>query len=132
MLSSNVPVLKAVALFMCVGQYTLCLRCQRQLYARGNLFSEECAAFYLFANGLDGDLRARKEPTGQSLILTHEPQQQMLWLNGRCAELAGFVACKEDYPARFLCVAFKHWALYRRRTFCMIAYGEIRLADRTA
>ena len=52
-LGADVPVLQAVALFMREGQDSLCLGRQREFYRGGNLFSQQRAAFDLFANRLD-------------------------------------------------------------------------------
>src|SRR5206468_627836 len=44
----------------------------------------------------------------QGLIFAHQSQQQMLGLDVRAPVLARLVACKKDYPARLLGIAFKH------------------------
>jgi hypothetical protein len=55
----------------------------------------------------------------------------MLRLYGRRAELAGFVARKENYAPRFLRIAFKHIESFRRMTLEIIAWDG-RTGDRSA
>ena len=54
--------------------------------------------------------RGKKRPVSV-LSSRIKSKQQMLWLDRGCAELAGFVAGKEDYSSRFLCIAFEHLGL---------------------
>src|SRR5258708_39302187 len=49
-----------------------------------------------------------QETIGQGLVFAQEPEKQMLSLDIRRPELAGFVACEKYDAPRFLRIAFKH------------------------
>src|ERR1700680_2373601 len=64
----------------------------------------------LLANGFDRGVGAQ-ETIGQGLIFAQESEKQVLSLDIRRPELAGFVACEKDDAPGFLRIAFKHNAL---------------------
>ena len=67
-------------------------------------------SFDLLANGFDRSVRTQKA-IGQGFVFAQKSQQQMLRLNIRRPELAGFVARKKDDAPRFFRITFKHKAL---------------------
>jgi len=109
MFGANVSMLKAIALFMSVSEHSLGFGRERQFNRSGNLFPQQRATLDFLANRFNRNLRTREEPAGESFVFTHQPQKQVLRFNCRSPELRRFVACEEDYPASFFCVAFKHW-----------------------
>src|SRR5688572_11456937 len=108
MFCANMPVLQAIRFLVRVMQDTLRFRRQWQFDGSWNPLAQQRAAFNLSSNGLDGDLRARKEAAGERFVLAHQAEQQMLRLNRGRAELRRFVASEKNYPSRFFCVAFEH------------------------
>src|SRR5579862_4144015 len=64
----------------------------------------------LLADRLDRGMGPQKT-IGQGFIFTQESKKQVLSLNIRRPELAGFVACEKDDAPGFLRIAFKHNAL---------------------
>ena len=52
-----------------------------------------------------------QETIGQGFVFAQESEKQVLSLDIRRPELAGFVACEKDNAPGFLRIAFKHDAL---------------------
>ena len=104
---SHVLVSEPLGFFGGVVEDALALLAQGNFDRRGNAFANGDARFNFLADGFDRAVRAQ-EPVGESLILAHQPEQQMLGLDVRAAILAGLVPRKKDHSPRFLCVAFKH------------------------
>ena len=88
-------------------QNPFALRAQRHFDRSRNALAYRDARFDLFANGFDRALLTQ-EAVRQCFILAHQAQEQMLGLDVRASVLARFVACKENYAARFFSVPFKH------------------------
>src|SRR5579862_175036 len=107
MFSSNMPVRQAFRFFRGVSQDPLAFVAQRQIDRGRNLLANRGVAFNLLADRFYRGVRPQ-EAVGQGLIFAQKPKQQMLSLNIRRPELAGFVARKEDYASGFLRVTFKH------------------------
>ena len=66
--------------------------------------------FDLLADRLNRGMGAQ-EPIGQGFVFAQESQKEVLSLDIRRPELAGFVACEKDDAPGFLRIAFKHNAL---------------------
>ncbi len=104
---TNVLVREALGFLGPIGEHALAFVAERQIDRSGYLFPRRCMPFDLFADRLDGGVRAQKT-VRQRLILTQQAQQQVFRLDIRTAELAGLIAGKEDYPSRLLRVSLKH------------------------
>ena len=107
MLGADVLVVQPLGFFRAIGQHALALVAQRQIHRSGNLLADGGVAFDLLADGFDGGVRAQ-EAVRQRLVFAQQAQQQVLGLDVRAAELAGFVAREEDDPPRLLRISFKH------------------------
>ena len=81
---------------------------ERNLDRRRDLLAKDRPALDLLADALERQVRARKNPARQSLAFANQPQQQVLGLDRRAAELCGFVAGEEQHAPRSFRVAFKH------------------------
>src|SRR5580692_13110707 len=110
MLGANVLVGKTLSLLRCVGEHALAFIAQWQVHGSGNLLADRGVSFDLFANGFDRSVRTQKT-IGQGFIFAQKSQQKVFRLNIRRAELAGFIARKEDNAPRLLRITFKHMAL---------------------
>src|SRR5580698_8021452 len=110
MLSSNVAVRKSLGFFRGVGENPLAFIAERQVHRRGNLLSDGSVPLDLLADGFHRGVRSQ-EPVRQGFVFAQEPQKQVLSLDVRRPELAGFVARKENYAPGFLRITFKHIAL---------------------
>src|SRR5580698_7014994 len=66
-------------------------------------------SFNLLTDRLDRGVRAQ-ETIGQGFVFAQKPQQQVLSLNIRRPELAGFIPREKDDAPCFLRIAFKHIA----------------------
>ncbi len=106
-LGADVLVIQPLGLFRAISQHALALVAQRQIDRSGNLLADRGVPFDLLADGFHGGVRPQ-EAVGQRLILAQQPQQQVLGLDVRAAELAGLVPREEDYSSRFLRIALKH------------------------
>src|SRR5271157_416872 len=93
-----------------VGQYPLALITQRKVHRGRDLLPDGGVPLDLFADGFDRGMGAQ-EAVGERLVFPQQPQQQVLRLNVRRAELAGLVTRKEDDAPGFLRIAFEHNAL---------------------
>ena len=61
----------------------------------------------LLADGFDRGM-GPQETIGQGFVFAQESEKQVLRLDIRRPELAGFVACEKDDAPGFLRIAFKH------------------------
>src|SRR3982750_3916722 len=113
MFRADVTVLESVRLFVRVCEHALRFGREREFDRGGDFFPERCAPFDLFAYVFERGVRARKEARRQSLVLAHESQEEVLRLDGRRAELRGFVSREEDNPPRLLRVSLKHKKNFR-------------------
>ena len=107
MLGSDVLVIQPLGLLGAIGEHALALVAQRQVDGSRNFLSQCRVRFNLLADGFHRRARA-EEAVGQSLIFAQQPQQQVLGLDARAAELAGFVAGEKDHPAGLFGITFKH------------------------
>ena len=107
---ANVPVRKPLRLFRGIGQNAFAFIAQRQVDRGRNLLPDGGMSFDLLADGFDRGVRAQ-ETIGQGFVFAQQAEKQMLSLDIRRPELAGFVACEKDDAPGFLRVAFKHNAL---------------------
>ena len=108
MFGSDVTMLKPVALFVRVCKNVFCFWRERQFNGGRDLFTEQCAAFDLLANRLDGNLSSREKASGQGLVFTHQTQQKVFRFDGRSTKLGRFIAREKDNSPRFFGVAFEH------------------------
>ena len=106
-LRADVLVIQPFGFFGAVGQNTLAFVAERKIDRSGNLLANRGVAFDLFPDGIDGRVRPQK-PVRQLLVFSQEPEQQMLRLDIRAAELAGLVSREEDDAPRFFRVALEH------------------------
>src|SRR5208283_1893971 len=93
-----------------VCQHTLALAAQGQVHGSGDLLPDGRVTLNLFPDGFDRCM-GPKEPIGERLVFAQEAEQQVLRLDVRRTELAGFVACEEDYSPGLFRVPFKHGPL---------------------
>ncbi len=110
MLGPNVLVRKPLRFFGGIGQNPLAFIAQRQIDRSRNLLPDRGMPFDLLADGFDRGMRAQ-EPIGQGFVFAQKSQQQVLRLNIRRPELAGFIARKKDDAPCFFRITFKHIAL---------------------
>src|SRR5882724_10088764 len=101
---------QALGFFRSVGENALALVAQREIDRSRDLFADRGVTFDLLANRFDRGMRAQ-EAIGQGLVFAQKSQKQMLSLDVRRPELAGFVAREKDDAPGFLRIAFKHNAL---------------------
>src|ERR1700722_2985694 len=101
---------QALGFFRGVGEHALALVAQRQIDRGRDLFADRGMSFDLLANGFDRGVRTQ-ETIGQGLVFAQKSEKQVLSLNVRRPELAGFVAREKDDAPGFLRIAFKHNAL---------------------
>src|SRR5271165_6112154 len=94
-----------------VSQDPLALIAQRQIHRSGNLLTNGGVTFDLLADRFHRGVRAQ-EAVGQGLVFAQKPQQQVLRLNVRRPELAGFIAREKDDAPCLLRITFKHIALF--------------------
>src|SRR5579864_7880394 len=110
MFCANMPVRKTFRFLGCVGENTLALVAQRKIDRGRNLLADCGMSLDLLADRFNRRVGAQ-ETIGQGLVFTQKSEKQMLGLNIRRPELAGFVACEKDDAPGFLRIAFKHNAL---------------------
>src|ERR1700728_321887 len=90
-----------------IGKHPLALVAQRKIDGGGNFLADGGVSFDLLADGFDRGMGTQKA-VGQCLIFTQQPQEQVLGLDVRRAELAGLISCKV-YDAPFcVCVSLEH------------------------
>src|SRR5713226_3222351 len=109
MLGPNVFVREALRFLGGIRKYPLAFIAQRKVNRCRNLFADGGMSLDLFAAGFDGSVRTQ-EPIGQGFVFTKQPQQQVLGLNIRRTDLAGFVPRKEDDPSCLFRITFEHIA----------------------
>ena len=114
MFGANVLVGEALGLFRGIGQHTLAFIGEGEIDGGRDLLADGGVAFNLFTDGLDGSVRAKKA-VGECLVFAEEPEQEMLGLDVRGAELAGLIPGEEDDAPRFFCIAFEHDSSERLR-----------------
>src|SRR5579862_2704187 len=107
MFGSNVAVRKALGFFGGIREYALAFVAQRKVDRGRNLLADRGVSLDLLANRFNRGVRPQ-ETIGQGLVFTQESEKQMLRLDIRRPELAGFVACEKDDAPGFLRIAFKH------------------------
>ena len=111
MFCTDVFMREPLRFFRGIGQNALALVAQRKVHRSGNLLPDRGATLNLFANGFDRSMRAQKA-IGQGFVFAQQSQQQVLRLNIRRPELAGFVAReKDDAPCLFR-ITFEHITLF--------------------
>ena len=117
-LGADVLVEQPLGFFGRILQHALGLGAERDLDRGRDLLAEDRAAFDLLADVFERQVRAREDPAGEPLAFAHQPQQQVLGLNGDAAELAGLVAGEEDNPPGPFGVAFEHPAYLGESRWC--------------
>src|SRR5581483_4832617 len=110
MFRANMLMGKPLRLFGGIRQHALALIAQRQVNRGRHLLADRRVSFNLLADGFDRSMRTQ-ESVGEGLIFAQKSQQQVLRLNVRRPELAGFVARKEYDAPGFLRVTFEHMPL---------------------
>src|ERR1700751_2157980 len=110
MFRSNVLVRKPLRLFGSIGKHPLALVAQRKIDRRRNLLPDRGMSLDLLADGLDRGMGAQ-ESVSQRFVFAQKSQKQMLRLNIRRPELAGFIASEKDDAPGFLGITFKHKTL---------------------
>ena len=110
MLGADVLVRKPFRFFGGIGQHPLAFVAQRQVHRGRDLLPDRGVPFDLLADGFHRGMRAQ-EAVGQGFVFAQQSQQQVLRLNIRRPELAGFIARKKDDAPCFFRIAFKHIAL---------------------
>src|SRR5438105_5748664 len=103
---------KALRLFGSVGKHSLAFVAQGQIDRGRYFFPNGGVSLDLLADGLHRRMGAQ-ESVGQGLVFAKQSQQEMLRLNIRRPELAGFVAREKDDAPGFLRITFKHKTLPR-------------------
>ena len=106
-LGSNVLVRKSLRFFRGVGQYALALVAQGQVHGSRDLLPNRGVPFDLLPDRLHRSM-GPKEPIGERLVFAQQAQQQVLRLDVRRTELAGFIAREEDHAPGLFRVPFKH------------------------
>src|SRR5579863_7521279 len=110
MFGTDVAMRQALGFFRGVGEDALALVAQWQVDRGRDLLADRGVAFDLFADGFDRGVGAQ-EAIGQGLVFAQKPEKQVLSLDVRRPELAGFVAREKNDAPGFLRIAFKHNAL---------------------
>ena len=108
MLGADVVVQQPIRFFGRKLQHALGFGAERDLHRRGNLLAEDRAAFNLFSDVFEGQVRASENATREPFALANQPQQQVLGLDRYAAELARFVAGEEEHPSGAFSVTFEH------------------------
>src|ERR1700722_969305 len=107
MLCADVLVVEPLGLLGAIGEHPLTLVAQRQVDRSRHLLAQRRMRLDLFTDRFDG-CAGSEEAVGQRLILPQQSEQQVFGLDARAAELAGFVACEEDYATGLFGITFKH------------------------
>src|SRR5713101_866062 len=110
MLGANVLVRKPFRFFRGVGQNPFAFVAEREVNRSRDLLPDCGVSFDLLADGFDRSMRTQ-ESVGQGFVFAQKSQQQVLSLNIRRPELAGFIARKKDHAPCFFRITFKHKAL---------------------
>src|ERR1043165_3894068 len=101
---------KTLGFFRGIRENPFAFIAQREVNRSRNLLANRGVSPDLLANRFDRGMRAQ-ETVSQGFVFAQQSEQQMLRLDIRRPELAGFVACKEDNAPCVLRIAFKHNAL---------------------
>ncbi len=107
MFGANVAMRQALGFFCGIGEHALALVAQREVDRGRDLFPDRGVSLDLLANGFNRGMGAQ-EAIGQGFVFAQKSQKQVLRLNVRRPELAGFVAREKNYTPGFLRIAFKH------------------------
>src|SRR5437588_12774925 len=110
MFGTNMAVGKALGFFGGVGENSLALIAEREIDRGGKFVADGGVTLDLLADRFDRGMRTQK-PVREGFVFAQKSQKQVLRLNVRRPELAGFVARKKDDAPGFLRIAFKHGAL---------------------
>ena len=110
MFGANVAVREPLGFFGGIGQHSLALVAEREIHGGGDLLADGGVPLDLLADGFHRGMRT-EEPVGEGLVFAQKSQKQVLSLDIRRPELAGFVAREKDDAPGFLRIAFKHNAL---------------------
>ena len=98
MLRPDVAILELAAFLVGVKQYPLCDRRQVQLGRLRYAVAEHDPLLDVAPDGIDGQRTSkRKEPRRDSLVLTHQPEQDVLRGDHLRTVLQGFIASEEDH-----------------------------------
>ncbi len=107
MLCTDVLMRQPLGFLRRVGQNALALVAQGQVHGSRNLLPNSRVALDLLTDGFDRSM-GPQEPIGERLVFAQQTQQQVLRLDVRRTELAGFIACEENYAPGLFRVPFKH------------------------
>src|SRR5580658_8016572 len=107
MFGADVAVRQALGFLRGVGEHALALVAERKVDRGRNLLADRGMAFDLLSDGFDRGVRPQ-ETVGEGFVFAQESEKQVLSLDIRRPELAGFVACEKNDASGFLRVAFKH------------------------
>ena len=100
---------KALRFFRRVREHALAFVAQRQINRSRNLFADRGVSLDLLADRFDRGV-GTQEAIGQGFVLAQQSQQQVLGLNVRRPELAGFVAREKDDSPGLLRITLEHIA----------------------
>jgi hypothetical protein len=73
-----------------------------------NGISTDGPTFNFLADVFEGQVGARKNPTGQPFAFANETKQQVLGFNRNAAKLTGFVPREEKNTTRSFRITFEH------------------------
>ncbi len=107
-LGADVAIAEPLGLFGGEGQHAFGLARKRQVDLRGDAVAHDRPIFYLLTDQFDVGVRAMEEPRGEVFVLTDQSQQDVFGFDLGRAELACFVAGKENYATRFFRISFEH------------------------
>src|SRR5271165_2539155 len=110
MFRADVAMRQALSFLGGISEDALALVAERKIDRGRDFFADGGVSLDLLADGLDRGV-GPQETIRQGFVFAQESEKQMLSLDVRRPELAGFIACEKDYAPGFLRIAFEHSAL---------------------